>query len=316
MFPWSNWRKRPAVSEVLAQEHGQIELVYPQYLDVSMMMSSLAYIAGGVSWEEQRRTLTGKQSSSSSAAAAGVGVSPLVSSLLSLDLRGNLSSKLEEQHGEEVTLMKRHTEASLFMTLRSKLRAEGLILALDEAIPQRAGNEPRKLVEVSGDVVRNPLVEVFAAFDQVLPFMERPEVTQTRHDKNQKHGQQESPQVAAAMKVKEGLDRSSLVDLILNPDDSSLPKCVLTLSKQYLRDPSAEDLLGANLTILGRITKVLLEGESIDLLRRSVFRYLVGPERRRELFEKLRGNPNFQMVIAESDIGYPAVQILPMALFA
>jgi hypothetical protein len=313
MFGRSRSRKPTGVPAEVARNGTPIELVYPQYLNVSMMMSSLAYIEGGVTWEEQQRTLAGRQSGTAKAGTASVGASPSVLSLLSLDLRGNLSSKHEEQHGQEVTLVRRHTESSLFMQLRSKLRAAGLIVPLQEVV-DAGHHQPCQLVEVSGEVARNPLVETLAAFDSVRPFMNAPGAHHTVHDRKSKQPQQDSSGLAMVSKVKDDLERSSLIDLVLSPDGDALPKCVLTLSREYLRDPSAEDLLGANLTVLGRITKVLREGESIDLLRRSVLGYLPAAARP-QLFKAFAENPNFEMPITDTEIRHPAIQILPMALF-
>lgn len=315
MFPWRKSQKQTAVAAPPVENGTRIELVYPQYLDVSMMMSSLAYIEGGVTWEEQRRTLAGKRSGTEKAGTAGLGVSPALSSLLTIDLKGNLSSKLEEQHGEEVTLVRRHTETSLFMELRSKLRATGLIVPLQQVIDAGCQDEPRRLVEVSGEVVRNPLLEVLAVLDLLLPFVNAQAVEKMVQNKQAKQRQQDSSGLAIARKVKEGLERSPLLDLILNPDDSASPKCVLTLSRPYLSDPSAEDLLGMNLTVLGRVTKILREDQSINLLRRSVLGY-VPTAARPGLFEGFGKSPNLEMKMADPEIRYPAVQILPMALFA
>lgn len=315
MFPWSKSQKQTAVAAPPVENGTRIELVYPQYLNVSMMMSSLAYIEGGVTWEEQRRTLAGKRSGTEKAGSAGLGVSPALSSLLTIDLKGNLASKLEEEHGEEVTLVKRHTETSLFMDLRSKLQRADLISPLADVIAGRCEDQPRRLVEVSGEVVRNPLLEVLALSQLLQPFVDAQTQQRQGQAKKAKPARQDNPNIAIAAKIKEGLDRSPLLDLILNPNDDASPTCVLTLSRAYLNDPSAEDLLGMNLTVLGRVTKVLREGQSINLLRRSVLGY--APFATREhLFDGFGKSPNLEMKMAEHEIRYPAVQILPMALFA
>src|SRR4051794_36353767 len=94
-------------------------LRYPLYLDVPMMVSFLATLQNGVSFEEkiQMRTGSKRQTSGSSEVGAQGPSIPGLASLLSFDLRGKLSIERGNERSEELEVVRQHTEASLFNRL-------------------------------------------------------------------------------------------------------------------------------------------------------------------------------------------------------
>ena len=102
----------------------QIDLAYPLYLDVPMMTSFVAALEDGIAYGsdvtqrgEQQRAVSGQGE-----ARAGMFGLGIVSSLLSLDLRGKISGEKTTGETEEVKLVRKDTEASLFMRLRHVLQ--------------------------------------------------------------------------------------------------------------------------------------------------------------------------------------------------
>ncbi len=131
-----------------------VELVHPIYLDVPMMTSFLAAIDDGIAYGRNVRTKQGTQQATGITGEGEAGVPKLgiLSSVLSLSLRGKIENKATEDDSEEIELVKKHTEASLFMQLRSVLQQQNLIdivqseSDLDEVVQG-------SLVEVSGQIL-------------------------------------------------------------------------------------------------------------------------------------------------------------------
>jgi hypothetical protein len=110
----------------------QIDLVYLLYLDVPMMTSFAAAIQDGIAYgsditqrKDQQRSL-----SREAEGRAGIPFMSIFATLLSLDARGKITGDKAAGEGEEIKLVRRHTEASLFMRLRQTLMNDDRILQI------------------------------------------------------------------------------------------------------------------------------------------------------------------------------------------
>jgi hypothetical protein len=134
----------------------QIDLVYPLYLDVPMMTSFAAAIQDGIAYGSDITQRKDQQRSVSREAEgrAGIPFMSIFSTLLSLDARGKITGDKAAGEGEEIKLVRRHTEASLFMRLRQTLMDDNRILqikSIDDLEPLK-GSEQAYLVEINGQI--------------------------------------------------------------------------------------------------------------------------------------------------------------------
>ena len=143
----------------------QIDLVYPLYLDVPMMTSFVAALEDGIAYgsdvtqmKNQRRTVASEGEGKAGAGIPGMGI---FSTLLNIDLRGKIQGEQAAGSDEEVRLVRRHTEASLFMRLRHTLANDNRILQIQELddLRQLENAEQEYLVEIRGQISRSPLHE-------------------------------------------------------------------------------------------------------------------------------------------------------------
>lgn len=150
------------------EEHlAATRLVHPIYLDVPMLVSFLASVEGGVSFEDQsthRRGASTRRDREGAGAAGGR--LPVLPSILSLDISGRLRSQASQDESQEVVAVRRHTEASLFNVLRYRLEAEGAVKTI-RAPKELATVALGDLVQVSGEVVGNPLQQTLALLIQL-----------------------------------------------------------------------------------------------------------------------------------------------------
>ncbi|MFE4207113.1 hypothetical protein ACFRSX_18445 [Streptomyces goshikiensis] len=308
------------------------QLAHPLYLDVQMMVSFLAYLEGGVylSSEEtvQREAL--KHGTPSELKLPSLGA------LLGLEASLN-----GDRIGEtaETRVARHHTAASLFNGLYGFLHEDGSVIPLDsreDLASVRAGD----FVKLSGRYAGNPLEEMLAVFSQLTAYMG--DVTQsvegelaqrsakkksgnpaTRESANQQephpfaevadqfHTFEKSVEMRIIRKMKEELEASPVHDVVL--ETSTGIKAVLTVASEYYDSSVAEKLSSGDFAVLGKVTRILREGESINLSRRTV----VGKmgEEGDSFASAMTAASVFNLPSTEPLVRYPAVQILPMAIF-
>jgi hypothetical protein len=310
------------------------ELVHPIYLDVPMMVSFLAAVEGGVSFEGESKTIEGAQTAKEREASGGFRL-PGLGSLLSLDASGRLKNADTGTTSSEVTTVRRHTEASLFNLLRARLEADDAVtrLADGSALGElKAGD----LVEVTGEVRGNPLQEVLNLFGRLAPYLgidlDKPRGKRSDGSKQKQRGNQPSRQqrqqqqqqsdeasvmgeeeLRLLMTMRADLDQASVRDLVLaGPDDI---KAVLTLSREFLHVASEEYLLDGRFRVLGKVTRVLAGDDYINLTRRTALG-LMGPELIREMMSFMDDDPTMAFEMSDPVVEVPGLQLLPLAIFA
>lgn len=311
-------------------------LAHPLYLDVQMMVSFLAYLEGGVyvSREEtvQKESLRG----------GGLDTNRLPSLGALLGLEASISGESVNRVGEteETKVARHHTAASLFNALYAFLNEDGAIASVGD---REHLNElrPGDFVRVSGRYTGNPLEEMLAMLGQVFSYMEDisqgVEGVRSQNAANRKSGNPQTRASAASgkeshpwtetvqqfqeiqkgvemrmiKKMREELASCPVHDVVL--ETSSGIKAVLTVASEYYDSAVAEKLSAGDFSVLGKVTRILQEGESINLARRTVMGKM-GEEG--ESFAATMGTlEGFNLQSNDPLVKFPAVQILPMAIF-
>jgi hypothetical protein len=150
----------------LSGEH----VLFPVYLDVPMMVSFLAALTGGVTFEDQTTRRSAKGSDREVEGGAKLKL-PGLGSLLGFDASGRMGRKDHGEEGEEVRAVRQHTAASLFNSLHRALHDDKLLRVID-GTGDLSNVVPGDVVEICGEFVGNPLEEVLAFVGRVLPYMD------------------------------------------------------------------------------------------------------------------------------------------------
>lgn len=313
-------------------------LAHPLYLDVQMMVSFLAYLEGGV-YVSSEETLQKERIRDGKVDRGGKIQLPSLGALLGLE--ASLNSGTSGHIGEtaETRVARHHTAASLFNGLYGFLREDGAISSLD-AHEKIANVATGDFVELSGRYTGNPLEETLAVISQILAYMEDMtegvEGAKSQRSSNRKSGnpqlresaesQEADPWAGIAeeykrfdksiemrmfRKMKEELEASPIHDVVM--ETSAGVKAVLTVASDYYDDAVAERLSSGDFVVLGKVTRVLREGEAINLSRRTVMGKM--GEEGEALTSTMTSLPGFNLQSSEPVIRYPAVQVLPMAIF-
>jgi len=137
-------------------------LIVPVYVDTNALLDLLASIEGGFSIVEKvttrKITSTGSEKSTLGEAGAEFGV-PNVLNLLKVKLGGSLSSRKQQETGEEKEAERYHTYGSLLYRLRAFLDENRLTKRPCESAEDWKTIAPSDFVEVHGVFRPNPIVD-------------------------------------------------------------------------------------------------------------------------------------------------------------
>jgi hypothetical protein len=310
------------------------ELIHPIYLDVPMMVSFFAAIEGGISYSGE---FTERIRSSLARDREGQGKAglPAIASLfgLSLDMSGRFKRQTEDEESTEMKVIREHTEASLFNLLRESLRNQDTFVEINDP-SHLAEINAGQLVEISGEILGNPLQQILDAIWQILPYLgidPEAELNRTGSSRGGHRGGQAKRSHTTAQQASSEDDAFTLADLRLlrtMRDDVGNAKvrdlilqagggvrAVLTMAREFLTEEAEEYLLGGRFVALGKVTRVLEEGETINLTRRTAIG-LARPEIARDLISSINAeDSDIKVTVGDPIIEAPALQILPLALF-
>lgn len=305
-----------------------LELIHPVYLDVPMLVSFVAAAEGGFVFEtEETETGATATDRTKDASARGRAGFPGFAALIGLDMSGRYGRKDQAQESRETKVVRQHTEASLFNLLRHELVATGQIMVVErEDHLKKIGIGD--LVEVTGEVTGNPLQKMLDLFLQILPYFgyDMNSIVKPKKPRDQarsgdpavragsaqsdKFSEEDSFRMLATMRG--DLDNSSMRDLVLLGPDGV--RVVLGLSTEFLTKAAADQLLGGRFTVIGKVSRVLDAGESINLTRRTALG-LAGPHVARQLVTDFTSDNDLFVEIGDPVVEPPGFQLLPLAVF-
>ena len=296
-----------------------MELLYPIYLNVPMMVSFVATMDGGYSLErvwKEAKNLSGEMSG---ALEGEAGLPAMVSWLAhaSLKASGNLDGKLGKS--EESQIVFKHTEASLFMRLRYELRCKGRIIALDSCDEEHWQQViPFTLVEISGEIHRTPISEIAQLSKRLIPIMAQslPIAKDGTIDTSALSPEQQNlfGSMSIVQAIVADLESSPLSDVVIKSEGQWEKVAVLDLSTEILPLTDQELLHCGRVRVLGKVTRVLAKNDNINLYRRSVLG--IAAQSLSALWAQgFTSVPSVNIKLESPIVKYPAVEILPMAIY-
>lgn len=256
-------------------------IAFPQYLDVPMLVSTLAALEDGVE---------------SSATLASLGI----------DLEGRVGSDAAPTAANAIR--QRHTVASLFTRLRDSLgdRIQTISAPADlEALDHGA------FVELSGALTRNPIIEFVNVMERLFAIAQVPPVQGTAGAAGLDTGvPEETRQVFNALR--DELDSSPVVNATLTT--AGEVRSVLSLQRSYLSHDSLDDLRFGKVRVLGKAVGTLSGDERWSLISRSFVGHMVSGAFEEAMHGLQEVNPSGDYPII-TDVAAPAVFVVPLAVF-
>ena len=317
-------------------------LAHPVYLDTEMLVSFLASLEDGVSYSSEvaSRSTTAKDREGEGAGKVSL---PSLATLLGLTLsaEGRYKRRTSDEEGVESKFVREHTAASLFNRLRLRLAEMPDTLVNIDCSDAFADLTSGSLIEIQGEILGNPLKQILDLLAALGPYfgLEIDEPTpdalpakqsSPRSPKRTGQGRSPVPQLAslsgqetpehtlqAMLRVlKREVERSPVLDLLM--EGSQGVKTVLTVSRELLTPEVEAYLIGGSFNVIGKVSAIIDENNSISLLRRTVFGF-GGRKFADDLFgdfnKAMADTGGLNLSLAQTIIDGPAIQVLPLAIY-
>lgn len=328
------------------ESHSLYELTHPIYLDVGMMISFLAHLEGGVATteEETHRETGARERLLKGRAAFGVRL-PMVGNT---EARGEGSTQRRDESSTETKSERMHTAASLFNGLYDVLvqdRQLASVKSTDDLAQLKVG----QLVEFEGTYRGNPLEDVLSFFGTMIPYIleqqeaQRAVIEKAKADARPKRNSGNPAARAKATQAGDEPDALAILDQVAGTIGSADQEfgmkavvrmaeelatapvhdilmttreglnVVLTVSSEYYDRATHEYLRAGEFKVIGKVTKLMTEGEQIELTRRTVLGAAdpaIATNLISDLAKEAKG-----LETSDPTVEGPCVQVLPMAVY-
>lgn len=290
------------------------QLMIPVYINEKIVLDMLAIIEDGFSTVSQVSYSDHKENSNAQKIEAEVSTSAsILSKLLKIDLKGELSHSGNCGETENTTKEKVHTNVSLLSRFRAFLTDANILKSGFDISNMKIGD----FIEVEGELQKNPLINCMDIFVDMLRmadiFAEKPQLNAKTQAKAQKQQQDETMKKIKSFASE--LKHSGTVDFILSDSAGTV---VLSAQEQYLSNDNISEILGGHFKVLGKVIAICADKtESIDLLRKTTLSILPH-DLLADMFSYLQNEDMKQYNFPElkTEISGPAVIVIPVAIYA
>ena len=290
------------------------QLMVPVYINEKIVLDMLAIIEDGFSTVSQVSYNEHKENSNVQKLESGVSTSAnILSKLLKIDLKGEVSHSGNSGENTSVAKEKVHTNVSLLSRFRTFLVNEKILKSGFDTANIKIGD----FIEGEGELQKNPLInylDIFLdLFRMVDIFTEKPQLGSKTQTKAQK--QQENESVTQIKSFADELKHSGTIDFILSDDVGTV---VLSAQEQYLSNDNISEILGGHFKVLGKVIAICKdETENVDLLRKTTLS-IFPIDQITEIFSGFQnsGIKQFNLPELKTQIPGPAVIVIPVAIYA
>lgn len=290
------------------------QLMIPVYINEKIVLDMLAIIEDGFSTVSKVSYSDHKENSNAQKIEAEVSTSAsILSKLLKIDLKGELSHSGNCGETENTTKEKVHTNVSLLSKFRAFLTDANILKSGFDISNMKIGD----FIEVEGELQKNPLINCMDIFVDMLRmadiFAEKPQLNAKTQAKAQKQQQDETMKKIKSFASE--LKHSGTVDFILSDSAGTV---VLSAQEQYLSNDNISEILGGHFKVLGKVIAICADKtESIDLLRKTTLSILPH-DLLADMFLCLQNEDMKQYNLPElkTEISGPAVIVIPVAIYA
>jgi len=290
------------------------------YLNQRLVFDLLASYEGGFSQLQDIQISSGTAASSEQSAQASLGTGNVFALLgISFGLSGKKSKA--ETDSQIVTEQRVHTPTSLFARLRQRLKSTGLLKYPSGGADMKEVT-PGDFVEMKLVLQRSPFVTTLSGFARLFPLIAALQEP-TPQPKQAKQGSG-APKSSSAGSLKKQID--AMLDAVRGEGSEDLIgrgaeglTVVLTAELSHFIDPTLNDVIDGEFSVLGKVTRVVPDANepAISLLRKTALS-MFGDQivvQFSELFDQL-SQAGIKMPLVETEIAGPALQVIPISIFA
>lgn len=287
------------------------DLVIPVYLNQRIVFDLVAVLEGGIASVTQVSHTQTQATDTTRHIGSTFGLSAALSSLLKIDLAAKQDRKSSDESAMTTKQDRIHTPASLFVALRAILREKNYLKTIDRNTILAPGD----LIEFSSVLKPNPLLETMQSFIEMIDlsqaFAERPPKGKNKQVDEMAQIKKQMSSLVTSLKNGDTMD-------LTTPPLPSLHRAVISLEVQNLNDPTMSDLVDGTFRVVGKVTRSLSASDgAISLNRKSAINRLP-PAALQQLKNAFEAPEIAAMSLPtlEWEIPGPAIQVLPIAIFA
>ena len=256
-----------------------IELLYPFYLDADMSMAFAAALAGGVALESEEVERSEQTSEALRKLRGNLRA-------YAVELGGARGSSESDTAATESRLVRRHTDASVFISLHNELRRAGRLAESPELGSINPGDIVSMQLGPAVAPLRRVVEQTIRLLDVMVPVLgdthdtEMPAKRASGHKAGrsapQTHRTESDEGLEALRRLRslfgamlKDLEQTGMVDIVVAQPEG--PRVIITLDERFINGPCLELLHTSNFTIVGKVTSVWpAESDVVNMYRRSV----------------------------------------------
>jgi hypothetical protein len=301
----------------------EVSLIHPIYLDVPMLVSFAAAMQGGLSFGSEVTEET-KQAKSTDAKIAGkIGLSKLFSSLFDASIAADASTERSEEGKQLRKESKAHTEASIAILLYDHLRKTDGYLLKSDSVNSFNMIDTGTLVELSGVLKKNAIDAMIDYIDAVniLSSLDtsQSDAPPSGGKGRNRNWQQPTPGLNKQLtQMRQAFDndrkRTPISNTLLECDDPADFNAVITLRTEYLRDLTLSELHNNSVRVVGKVTRVVSEGQSISAFE-NYGMALLNPKILRDAFSSIASSEDLVADFSDVVVEGACIQVLPLMVF-
>ncbi len=290
------------------------QLMVPVYINEKIVLDMLAIIEDGFSTVSQVSYTEHKENSNSQKLEAGASTAAtLLSKLLKINLKGEVSHSGDSETDQENVYTKIHTNVSLLSKFRTFLVNENILKNKFDVTDIKIGD----FIEVEGELQKNPLINCMDSFVDMFRLLNifAENLLQDGEATNQAQEQQEDESIKQIKSFADELKYSGTIDFILSDAAGTV---VLSAQEQYLSNDNISEIIGGHFKVLGKVIAICKdETENIDLLRKTSLS-IFSTDQLTEMFSGFQNDDMKQFNLPElkTEIWGPAVIVIPIAIYA
>jgi hypothetical protein len=258
-----------------------LDLLYPFYLDTDMSMAFAAALAGGVALESEEVDRSEQTSEALRNLRGNL-------RLFAAEFGGGRGRNEIETAATESRLIRRHTDASIFIALNDELRRANRLVEHPDPSALSAGEIVSLRMGPAVAPLRRVVDQVVRLLDVMLPVLTG-DAADAEEDAKPHQGSKRArpgtrPRRAEPadegiealrrlhglfLALRTDLERTGMIDIAVAQEDG--PSAVITLDERFVSGPCLELLHTSMFTIVGKVTHVWRTPEDVaNLYRRSV----------------------------------------------
>ena len=290
-----------------------------------MLVSFAAAIEGGLSFGTE---VTREETNTKAVGAEGsakFGLSQLFSQFFDFSADFQAQGLKEDRERSVEKSSRSHTEASVAILLYDRLRGDTGYVVDVTTLEAARQVEPGALIEIAGTVEKNAIDAMIDYVDAVNIMSKigsknqntSPDVTSGRRRNaggGRNRNESQGPLASIRDALNEDRERTPISNVLLRCTIPNNITAVVTLRTENLRDLTLSELHKNSVRVLGKVTRVVDQGESMSSFE-NYGMALVEPDKLQEMFDKLGDTENITLDLSEVQVQGPALQVLPLMVF-